>query len=262
MKRFIYLLSLLFVLSSLSSCGSSKGLNLFSVSQDNELGAQVAQEIESNPAEYPILDSARYATAYKYLYDIRDRILNSGEVRYKDEFAWRLRIVHNDTVQNAFCAPGGYIYVYTGLIKYLDSEDALAGVLGHEIAHADNRHSTRQMTNMLGVQVLLEVLAGDRALLKDLTASLMGLKFSRNHETEADKASVRYLCNTEYNAAGGAKFFEKIEAQGGVSIPQWLSTHPSPANRIEVFYNTATESGCSGSGTFKERYQQLINALP
>lgn len=265
MKKVVFIFSVLLAFTAMNSCGSSKegsGFNLFSIEDDKELGKQVAQEIESNPNEYPILDSTRYSLAYKYLYDIRDRILNSGEVNHKDDFKWRVRIIQDDNQLNAFCAPGGYIYVYTGLIKYLKSEDALAGVLAHEIAHADYRHSTRQMTKVYGVQVLLDFLAGDRQMIKELTAGIIGLRFSRSHETEADAASVRYLCGTDYNAAGGAKFFEQIEAEGGASIPEWLSTHPSPSNRIENFYNQAVERGCGGNQDHKDRYQKLVDALP
>lgn len=253
------------ILAITTSCGTSNkgtGFNIFTVEQDKELGIQVAQEIEGNPQEYPILDSTDYSEAYKFLYDIRNSILNSGNVIHKDEFVWRLRIIHNDSVKNAFCTPGGYIYVYTGLMKYLDSEEQLAGVLAHEVGHADYRHSTRQMTKLYGVQFLLDVLAGDRQALKQITSGLVGLQFSRSHETEADKASVHYLCPTEYDAAGGAKFFEKIQADGGGRVPEFLSTHPSPANRIEFFYNEKLEQGCGGEETYEERYQRLLSSLP
>lgn len=257
--------SLLFLLTVVSSCGNSNngtGFNLFTVDQDRELGAEVAKEIDSKPNEYPVLDSARYSKAYGYLYDMRDRILNSGNVIHKDDFVWRLRIIGDDETKNAFCTPGGYIYVYTGLMKYLDSEEQLAGVLAHEIGHADYRHSTRQMTKLYGVQVLLDVLAGEREAIKQVTSGLIGLRFSRSHETEADKASVHYLCPTDYDAAGGAKFFEKIEADGGGSPPEFLSTHPSPSNRIEFFYNEKLEQGCGGSEQYLERYKKLISSLP
>ena len=82
-----------------------------------------------------------------------------GKVDFKDEFDWRLRIIHDDSTLNAFCTPGGYIYIYTGILKFLDSEDEFAGVLAHEIGHADMRHSTRQMTKLFGVQLLLDVLS-------------------------------------------------------------------------------------------------------
>lgn len=261
----LYLIAVSLVIT-LSNCGSSKDnlpdFNLFTIEQDKELGQQVAQEIAHSPQEYPVLDSASNQKIYKYLYDMRDRILASGKVEHKDDFIWQLKIINDSQTKNAFCTPGGYIYVYTGLMKYLDSEEQLAGVLAHEIGHADLRHSTRQMTKLYGVQTLIGILAGEREMIKQVTSSIVGLKFSRNHETEADKASVTYLCPTDYDAAGGAKFFEKIQNDGGSGVPEFLSTHPSPENRVEFFYNEKTKLGCTGAETFETRYRQMINLLP
>jgi predicted Zn-dependent protease len=261
---FTGVLILLFIVSCRSSSESTqrKGFNLFTIDQDKQLGAQVAHEIDSNKREYPLLDSIKYREVYRYLYKVRDNILNSGKVSYRSEFLWKLHVIHNDSVLNAFCTPGGYIYVYTGILKFLDSEDQLAGVLGHEIGHADRRHSTRQMTQMFGIQLLLDVLAGNRNALKQVTGALIGLKFSRNHEIEADEQSVIYLCPTAYNAAGGAGFFEKIQAMGGGRVPEFLSTHPDPGNRIEHFYNSKTTMGCKGDQSFKTEYQKMVSLLP
>ncbi len=232
----------------------SGGLNLFTIEQDKQLGAQVAGQIDASTAEYPVLDSASNVEAYKFIYNLRDRILATGKVKHKDEFVWRLRIIKDDSTLNAFCTPGGYIYVYTGIIKYLDTEDELAGVMGHEMAHADLRHSTRQMTKSTGLQILNEALLGDREALKQITAGVIGLKFSRAHETEADQMSVHYLCGTEYDADGGAGFFEKIEASGGARTPEFLSTHPNPANRIENYHKWAKENGCAPGRDNTQRY--------
>ncbi len=242
--------------------GSGKGINLFTIEQDKELGAQVAAEIESNPQQYPILDSTQNKAVYQYLYKVRDKILNSGNVDYKTEFPWRLRVIKDDTTLNAFCTPGGYIYIYTGILKFLDNESQLAGVLGHEMGHADMRHSTRQMTQMFGVQILLDVLAGDRAALKQVTGGLIGLKFSRGHETEADERSVLYLCPTDYDAAGGAGFFEKIQNMGGARPPEFLSTHPDPGNRIEDFKATKERLGCKGDKAYEAEYKAMVAKLP
>ena len=163
---------------------------------------------------------------------------------------------------NAFCTPGGYIYVYTGILKFLDSEDQLAGVMGHEIAHADMRHSTRQMSKLYGVQILLDVLAGNRQAIKQVTAGLISLKFSRKHESEADAKSVEYLCPTTYNAAGGADFFQKIQELGGARVPEFLSTHPDPGDRIDHFHNEKTINGCKGEEKYETKYKQMVALLP
>jgi|SaaInl3SG_22_DNA_1037383.scaffolds.fasta_scaffold00015_30 beta-barrel assembly-enhancing protease len=261
-KLVLFSFTSVLLLAACSGNGKKLNFNTFTVQQDRELGAQVAAEIDANQTEYPLLDSASNTEVYAYLYAMRDKILNSGNVVYKDEFPWRLRIIQDDSTLNAFCTPGGYIYVYTGLMRYLDSEDQLAGVLGHEIGHADLRHSTRQMTKSNSLSMLLAVLAGDRAMLQQLTSTIVNLKFSRNHETEADEASVRYLCPTDYNADAGAKFFEKIQAEGGAGQPEFLSTHPAPANRIENFKKVRTEMGCTGEQEYKNEHQRILSLLP
>lgn len=226
---------------------------IMSLEQDKQLGAQVDAQLKASPAEFPILDSATNVAAYKYLYDMRDRILNatkSGQpiVKTKDDFAWKLRIIKDDNTLNAFCTPGGYIYVYTGIIKFLDSADDLAGVMGHEIAHADLRHSARQMQNAYGIAIISQVILGENpGILVEMANKLRELKNSRCHESQADEASVNYLGGTNgyYKCNGAATFFQKIEALGGSRVPQILSTHPNPGNRVENINNKAAEVGCN-----------------
>lgn len=262
MKRTTYILSIaLMMLTLVPSC--KKGVNVFTIQDDKTLGLQLKQEIANNPQEYPILPQASYPDAYAYLYAMRDTILSSDAITLREEFAWELYIIEDDNTLNAFCAPGGYIYVYTGLIKYLDSEDELAGVLAHEIAHADRRHSTSQLTKAYGLSTLLAVVLGENQnALTDIAQGLIGLSFSRKDESDADEFSVKYLCGSSYNAAGAAGFFEKIEAQGGQSVPQFLSTHPNPDNRIDNIYSLEAELNCPGDETYDARYQAFKNSLP
>ena len=108
-----------------SACSLFKSLdlgraNLFPIDQDKELGLQVKQEIEGNPQEYNVMKRSQYPEAYKHLDRMMNTILNSGELKYRDEFAWEAYLIDDDETLNAFCTPGGYIYVYTGLIKFLE----------------------------------------------------------------------------------------------------------------------------------------------
>jgi len=243
--------------------GNKKTYNLFSLQDDKEFGAQVAAEIESDLATYPILDSASNSEAYGHLERITNNVLNSGKLNYRDEFLWRTRIIHDDSVLNAFCTPGGYIYVYTGLIKFLDSEDQLAGVMGHEIAHADERHSTEALTKQYGTEVLFSVLFGSEpGVLAQIAKGMISLQYSRANESESDQRSVEYLYETEYDARGAARFFEKIIAAGGGGGPEFLSTHPNPDNRVEDILAHWTNLGGKEGGTFESRYEDFKKSLP
>ncbi len=244
----LYFISALLLFSTGCKKKDGGGLNLFTLEDEKTLGLQTKAQIENDPAQFPILPRSAYPEAYAYLDAMRSDILNSGKVKYKNEFAWELHIVHQDDVLNAFCTPGGYIYVYTGLIRYLDDKSSLAGVLGHEIAHADRRHSTNQMTKSYGMQTLLDVVLGNnQGLVTQITSELINLRFSRADESEADKYSVTYLCPTKYRANGAASFFEKINADGGSGTPAFLSTHPNPDNRVGNINAEAASQGCTTS---------------
>jgi predicted Zn-dependent protease len=249
------------------SCDKNDNLVIFSVEEDVALGAQVSEEIASDP-QFNILSQTEYPFAYQYIRNMVDEIITSGEVAYKDEFAWEVNIIHNDTVLNAFATPGGYIYVYTGLIKYLDNADALAGVLGHEVAHADLRHTSRNLQKSYGVSVLLNILFGDETtqietIAGQVAGTLAGLSFSREYEREADDKSVIYLSETPYSCSGAAIFFEEITAAGqSGGTPEFLSTHPNPDNRIQAIHEQADEINCETELATNTNYSQFQASLP
>jgi len=236
------------------------GFNLFTIDEDIELGQQIRDEIAASPADYPILDESEHPDAYSRIYAIRDTVLETSPVQHADDFAWETFIIDDDETLNAFAAPGGYIYVYTGLIRFLEHEDELAGVMGHEIAHADLRHSTEQLTKAYGVQTILSLLLGeDPGLAADILQGLVGLSFSREDETEADEFSVLYLCETLYAADGAAGFFEKLE---GASLPEFISTHPNSDTRVEDIRALAEALECDTVLNPDGDYAGLISSLP
>jgi predicted Zn-dependent protease len=264
MKTWLLLLSIVLINFS---CGTLKdswdNLNLFPVSQDVELGKQVSEEIAANQKDFPILNEQENQVLYQYVRKIVTKILNEGSVEYAKDFVWRITLINDMKTLNAFATPGGYIYVYTGLIHFLDSEDQLAGVLGHEIAHAAKRHSTKQLSKMLGLQVLADAALGNKETVKQVATALIGLTFSRASETQADSMSVIYLCPTEYYAAGAAGFFKKIQTES--TPPEWLSTHPNPGNRIQSIESKYKSSGCTGNQTYVDQYTKiklLIESIP
>ena len=240
----------------------SKSLNVFPVSSDLNFGAQAAAQIDKDNKNN-ILDSTTNGVIYRYLYSIRDSIFKNNEIDHEARFPWRIRII-NDPTLNAFCTPGGYIYFYTGILKYLQSEDELAGVMGHEMAHAEKRHSTDAMTREFGANLLLELIFGtNKAQLLQVATGLAQLSFGRDAETEADNCSVDWLYQTSYNPVGAAGFFEKIQKEKNqVNIPEFLSTHPDPGNRVANMKKRWAEKGGKTGATYTERYKKMLTYLP
>lgn len=262
-KIMLPILAMLLLSSFGCNMKGGQGINFFSIQDDIEMGRQFSQEIEKDQQNYPILPEQGNEEAYKYIRGLTNKILNSGQVAYKNEFDWTVKIIKDDKTLNAFAVPGGYLYVYTGLIKYLDSEDQLAGVMGHEIAHAALRHSTQQMSKIYGLDALRAVVTGKESggTLSQMALSVISLSFSRKHESQADEYSVRYLCGTSYNAAGAAGFFEKLNEAGGQRPPEFLSTHPDPGNRVKDIYSKKEELNCSGNQKNVGMYNKIKKML-
>lgn len=134
---------------------------------------------------------------------------------------------------NAFAAPGGVVVVFSGLIDKARSPEELAGVLAHEIAHAELRHSLRTMLKSLGLRALTLAVFGDTSrVLGDAAAGLTELKFSRDAEREADDHGFQRLLKAGVDPVGMVNFFELLEQETKASPPAFLSTHPDTAERI------------------------------
>jgi len=258
----------------ISAC-SSLGINLFSDADEVSLGENVAAEINSDPKEYPIFRGDPSVKQY-----INDRIFNhilaTKAIQKRTVYHYQLEIINRDDILNAFALPGGRVYVYTGLLKYLDSEAALAGVLGHEIAHAERRHATKRMTAQYGTAMLLSLVLGDNPnkyveIAANLFVGLSLLSNSRSDEDESDKFSVDYLKDTRYYPGGVKFFFEKLRDDGKVSsksggLETFLSTHPDPIARISTTDQRLKEIGkevfsyknYAGQGVFRDEYQRNI----
>lgn len=234
----LFLISMLFSLSIFYSCGA----NLFSTSDDVKLGEDLDKEIKSMPKEYPLLTNKPEVT--NFVSDIGKYILNSSpKIEYKNVFPYKFQVI-NDTVVNAFCTPGGFIYIYTGLLKFVDNEATLAGVIAHEIAHAERRHMTQRLTSYYGVSMLLSIILGSNpnAAIEIAANLFVGIGFlanSRSDEQEADDYSIKYLMTSKYYPGGIQYFFDKIlkkqrkEGTVGGGFERLLSTHPLPQDRIE-----------------------------
>jgi beta-barrel assembly-enhancing protease len=249
------------LLSNCSLFNRNKVVNYYSIEDDKQLGKEICAEIEENAGQFPLLPEKGNEEIYRYVRGIKDKILATGKVENAKAFDWKIKIIKDNETQNAFCTPGGNIYIFTGLLKFLDSEDQFAGIMAHEIAHAAGRHSTRQMSKSMPAQRLADALLGKNEALKMITVGLYRLKFNRKHEAEADALAVQYLCSMGLKADGFAGFFKKIDDGTHLTPPQWLSTHPSSKNRIKKIETNAANLGCEGKKENVQQYNRIKKLL-
>lgn len=159
-------------------------------------------------------------------------------------YQWQFTLCDAPDVVNAFCLPGGKVAVFTGILPICAGEDGLAVVLGHEVAHATSRHGAERISQELTAQIALGAVALgiDETKWSDETKGLVVgalalgtqllllLPYSRDHEAEADEIGLRFAIRAGYDPEAAPKLWERMAALGDQG-PEFLSTHPDPANR-------------------------------
>jgi len=164
------------------------------------------------------------------------------EMRHETaDWDWSMEVIDDPEVVNAWCMAGGRMAVYTGLIQKLDpTDDELAQVLAHEISHALANHTAERMSVALATQagvVLAGVLSDDaqKTMSRAAVAAALAVQLpnSRTAESEADEIGIELAAKAGYNPNAAVSLWQKMANAGGAGPPQFLSTHPSPANRQE-----------------------------
>lgn len=161
-----------------------------------------------------------------------------------DGFAWEFNLIDDPKTVNAWCMPGGKVAFYTGILPICKDELGVAVVMGHEVAHAIANHGrermSQQMMAQFGLGTLSALMGQNPGAGKDLLLQAVGigtnlgiLKFSRQHESEADYMGLIFMSLAGYDPREAPKFWERMtEMSGGQQPPEFLSTHPSHETRV------------------------------
>jgi Zn-dependent protease with chaperone function len=150
-------------------------------------------------------------------------------------YKFEVTVVKSDVV-NAFALPGGYVVVFTGLMKKAESGEEVAGVLSHELNHVLRRHGLERIVKSLGLMTVAAIVFGNQqgliGMMKQLGVELFTLKFGREQETEADLTGLQLLQRAKIDPAGMITFFERLSEKDEGRM-EWFSTHPMSAARAE-----------------------------
>ena len=209
------------------------GFNLFTPEQDIEVGRESAQQIAQ---QVPLLNDGAVVSYVRGL----GAKLAAKAPGYK--FPYQFNVVATREI-NAFALPGGFVFINAGTIAAAKDEGELAGVMAHEISHVALRHGTNQASKAYlaqrGLGALSQIFGGRETDLGQMVGSIGGLganmlflRFGRTAERQADLEGARIMADAGYDPRDMANFFQTLEQQSRERVPEFLSDHPDPGNRI------------------------------
>jgi predicted Zn-dependent protease len=252
-----------------TACSSQTAAELLvSVEEENMLGAQLKAEMEKGTAEMPAIKYLQEPTLRAYILGLANKVVAIGKAQ-KPEFTWNVEVIDDDTQVNAFATPGGYLYVYTGLLRAADNEAEVVGVLGHEVGHVLARHFAKRLVQTYGVQAVIAIALGkDAGALSSLAGSLLAqgylLSNSREAETEADEYGARLCSQAGYDPNGLVTFFQKLEMLQGQTpaILKYVMGHPLAADRVKHVTEVIQSEKLPIGITNREMFQMMKLKLP
>ncbi|HLN52509.1 MAG TPA: M48 family metallopeptidase [Lentimicrobium sp.] len=276
MKR---VLSFILIAAILSACSTNRvtGRKQLSLVPESELQMMASQQYDAFLKENKVVSpssSQDAAMVQRVGSRIADAITNYyngiGKPDVIKGYDWEFNLVDNKDI-NAWAMPGGKVVVYTGLLPVTQTEEALAVVVGHEIAHAIAQHGnermSQQLVQQLGGVALQIALAKQPQQTQEIFMTSYGigttvgaiLPFSRKEELEADKFGLFFSAMAGYDPQVAIPFWQRMANSGGQKPPEFLSTHPADQTRINKlqgimpeamqYYNNSTKAPKSGSGT-------------
>lgn len=243
-------LMMFFVALLLEACGSvpftgRRQLQLVSNEEVIALSLQQYQEfmrqapVEKGTANAQMVNriGTRIAEAVKTFYT------NNGYASELNNYNWEFSLVKENSV-NAFAMPGGKVVIYTGLLPVTKTEEALAVVVGHEIAHVIARHSSERLSQQVALQyggAIAGGLLGNSQAMQQLGGTVFGLgaqygvmmPYARKQEYEADEIGLILMAIAGYDPRVAVPFWTRMaESSGGAQVPEFMSTHPADSKRI------------------------------
>lgn len=242
--------------------GGKKSFILIPTSQEIAIGAGMAEEVSRTEKK---LDDPEWQS---YLNRVGQKLVAVSDRR---DIEYSFTLIESDQI-NAFAAPGGFIYFYTGLLKEMNNEAEMASVLAHEISHVVGRHGIKRLQAALGVGLAYQLVFGDdggNALGMAIGAG-MGLMFagySRDNEGEADNFGIHYMVKAGYDPNAAISMFEILAAKGSGTdnvFERLSSSHPETQQRISnAKAQIAAMQPLPGNLTLNEAtYRQMLARLP
>lgn len=263
------------IISLISSCrpdpnndivvGQSK--EEFNEADQIMIGDAISGIINESSNEFNVLLEEEYQEVYTHLNTLIDQIANTVYVQNRSEFDWKVSILKNDEELNAFILPGGHLYIYSGLLKFLHGEHELVGMMAHEMAYVDSDNLMNQLKNEFGSASLSKVISDDpdsHTILSDIAESMGQMVFNESAVKEADQFCTDIICEFEWDGEGLLSLLKR----GGDPEKKikWLELRAVSDERIDnladLIHNRVDICGASDSTYFQRYLNKVIEKLP
>ncbi len=228
-------------------------------SQEEQLGAQFSNQVER---EMDLHDNPQVQA---YIATLGNAAVQAAGDDAPDPIEFEFHVVDDSDTVNAFAGPGGQIYFFSGLLLEADNAAEVMGVMAHEVAHVTKRHVAERLATSYGLQALASAALGDNpGLLTQLASSITAqgfmLKYSRDQERQADDVGFTYVTDTSYDPVGMVSFFRKLGGGGGA--PVFLSSHPSPEQRVDYLTDSLEAYGDPADDFLgEEEHAEIVELL-
>jgi predicted Zn-dependent protease len=250
--------SCLFTGCAVNPITGEEELMLISEDQDIAIGRQYAPEIEKQMGgkiNDPVIQN--------YVNSVGQSI---ARISHRPNFEYSFVALNHKSI-NALALPGGYVYTTKGMLEKLDSEAQLAAILAHEITHIVARDVANAMSKQIGLELLLSTVTSEKTpqsvlTIADLTQQIVGLRFSRKDEMEADLGGLEYMVRAGYNPYGMVETMQMLQNLNETRPIEFLSSHPSPENRIQYLAAAIQTKyfNLAGSKIAKEDYYKSVRS--
>ncbi|MBS1543701.1 MAG: M48 family metallopeptidase [Bacteroidetes bacterium] len=249
MKKIALLMIISLMLSDCATVAVT-GRKQLSLVSNEELIPMSAQQYQGIVQKGPLSKNAEQSAMIRRVgervqHAVEQYMANSGRSADLAGFSWEFNLIDDPNTVNAWCMPGGKVAFYTAILPICKDENGVAIVMGHEVAHAIANHGrermSQQMLEQFGINTLSTLMGQNPTAANQLLLQAVGagaqvgmLKFSREHESEADHMGLIFMAMAGYDPNQAPIFWQRMSTMsGGQQPPEWLSTHPSHETRIK-----------------------------
>lgn len=239
--------------------GGATSLILIPTATEVQLGKDVVKEVEATET---VLNNAQ---VQNYVSTVGKKI---AKVCDRKDVTYTFKVLDNEEI-NAFACPGGFIYIYKGLMKKMDNEAQLAAVLAHEVSHVVARHAIKRLQAVYGYSIVMEVALGDKMSntarqMIDAATGVVLLGYGRDNEYQADEYGILYAKKAGYNSKGMIQIFEKFKQMEGSppnTFEKLLMSHPPASDRIANGNNEIKTVGGTDLPYYESEYVAIRSLL-